>query len=168
MTISSAGSPIFRIPWKVSWVIYNSLSVFPSWKWRGELPHKLTGIDHNPTMECVPCCPIDRCSLGANPWSTGWFDDNRPRWRPEDGWLGVGCWQSLVVCWVRKGQSKLMGSVHCTRIPFILATINQSHCSPLLVLYSADPLVDLKTHIGTSTNVLFLCHDSHNPLCSWI
>ena len=32
------------------------------------------------------------------------------------------------------GQGELMGSIHCTRIPFILVTISQSHLSPLLNL----------------------------------
>ena len=64
-----------------------------------------------------------------------------------------------------KGQGNLMGSIHCTWIPFILIAINQSHCLPLLVLYSANPQIDPKTHISTSAIVLFLCHGSHDPLC---
>ena len=48
-----------------------------------------------------------------------------------------------------------MGSIHCTWIPFILIVTNQSHRLPLLLPYSADPLVDLKTHIGTRTIELF-------------
>ena len=58
-----------------------------------------------------------------------------------------------------------MGSIRCTRIPFILVMINQSHLSPLLKSYSANPLLDPKTHFGTSTVELFLCHDSHDLLC---
>ena len=54
-----------------------------------------------------------------------------------------------------KGQGELMGSIRCTQIPLILIATNQSHCLPLLILYSADPLVDLKTHTGTSTVELF-------------
>ena len=82
----------------------------------------------------------------------------------------IGCWMLAVIGSVlrRKSQNKLMGSICCTQIPFILITISQSHHSPLSVLYSANPLVDLKTHTGTGTIVLFLCHDSHNPLCLWI
>ena len=58
------------------------------------------------------------------------------------------------------------GAIHrCTQILFILIVINQSHHSPLSDLYSANPQVDLKTHTGTDTVVLFLCHDSHDPLC---
>ena len=53
------------------------------------------------------------------------------------------------------GQGKLMGSIHCTRIPFILVAINQSHLSPLSKPYSANPLGDPKTHIGTGTVELF-------------
>ena len=83
--------------------------------------------------------------------------------RPDDGMLHVGHGRDGVSS--EKGQGKLMGSICCTQIPFILITISQSHHSPLSVLYSANPLVDLKTHTGTGTIVLFLCHDSHNPLC---
>ena len=64
-----------------------------------------------------------------------------------------------------KGQGELMGSICCTQIPFILVMTSQSHCLPLSDLYSADLLVDLKTHTGTDAIVLFLCHDSHDPLC---
>ena len=34
---------------------------------------------------------------------------------------------ALVLVWVFR-SSKLMGSICCTRIPFILIVINQSHC----------------------------------------
>ena len=61
------------------------------------------------------------------------------------------------------GQGKLMGSIRCTRFPFILVVINQSHLSPLSKSYSANPLVDLKTHLSTGTVELFSCHDSHDP-----
>ena len=53
------------------------------------------------------------------------------------------------------GQSELMGSIRCTQIPLILVTTNQSHLSLLSRPYSANPLVDLKTHIGTGTIELF-------------
>ena len=53
------------------------------------------------------------------------------------------------------GQGELMGSIHCTWIPFILITINQSHLSPLSKSYSANPRVDPKTHFGTGTVELF-------------
>ena len=53
------------------------------------------------------------------------------------------------------GQGELMGSICRTRIPFILVTTGQSHLSPLSRPYSADPLVDPKTHIGTGTVELF-------------
>ena len=43
----------------------------------------------------------------------------------------------------------------CTQIPCILVTTCQSHHSPLSILYSADPLVDPKTHIGTGIIELF-------------
>ena len=53
------------------------------------------------------------------------------------------------------GQGELMGSIRCTRIPFILIAINQSHLSPLLKSYSANPLLDLKTHFDTGIVELF-------------
>ena len=53
------------------------------------------------------------------------------------------------------GQGELMGSVCYTQIPFILIVTNQSHLSPLLKSYSANPLEDLKTHFGTDTVELF-------------
>ena len=74
-------------------------------------------------------------------------------WRPDDGVLHVGHWRDSVSS--KKGQGELMGSIRCTQIPFILIMINQSHRSPLSLLYSADPLVDLKTHTSTSTIELF-------------
>ena len=48
-----------------------------------------------------------------------------------------------------------MGSFQCSQIPFILVAISQSHLSPLSRPYSANPHVDLKTHISTSTIELF-------------
>ena len=53
------------------------------------------------------------------------------------------------------GQGKLIGSIHCTWIPFILVVINQSHLLPLSKSYSVNPLTDPKTHIGTGTVELF-------------
>ena len=53
------------------------------------------------------------------------------------------------------GQGELLGSIRCTRIPFILVAISQSHLSPLSRPYSANPHVDPKTHIGTGTIELF-------------
>ena len=81
--------------------------------------------------------------------------------------LMIGCWSKDI--WTsglsEMGQGELMGSIRCTRIPFILVVTNQSHLSPLSGSYSANPLPDPKTHFGTGTVVLFLCHDSHDPLC---
>ena len=48
-----------------------------------------------------------------------------------------------------------MESICCTWIPFILVVTSQSHHSPLSLLYSANPLVDLKTHTSTGTVELF-------------
>ena len=86
---------------------------------------------------------------------------------PKVAALMIGCWSKDIWTSVlsEKGQDELMGSIRCTRIPFILVAINQSHLSPLSKSYSSNPLVDPKTHFGTGTVVLFLCHDSHNPLC---
>ena len=50
--------------------------------------------------------------------------------RSDDGMLHVGHWKYSVLD--EMGQGKLMGFIRCTRIPFILVTINQSHLSPLL------------------------------------
>ena len=61
-------------------------------------------------------------------------------------------WNSVLS---KRGQGELMGSIRCTRIPFILVVTNQSHLSPLSESYSSNPLVDLKTHFGTSTIELF-------------
>ena len=61
-------------------------------------------------------------------------------------------WSSVLS---EMGQGELMGSICCTRIPFILVAINQSYLSPLLKSYSANPLIDPKTHIGTGTVELF-------------
>ena len=81
--------------------------------------------------------------------------------------LMIGCWSRDI--WTsglsEMGQGELMGSIRCTRIPFILVAINQSHLSPLSEPYSSNPLLDPKTHFGTGTVVLFLCHESHDPLC---
>ena len=61
-------------------------------------------------------------------------------------------WSSVLS---EMGQGELMGSIHCTQIPFILVTTNQSHLSPLSTSYSANPLVDPKTHFSTGTIELF-------------
>ena len=61
-------------------------------------------------------------------------------------------WNSVLS---EMGQGELMGSICCTRIPPILVVTNQSHLSPLLKSYSANPLVDPKIHFGTGTVELF-------------
>ena len=69
----------------------------------------------------------------------------------------IGCWSKDI--WTsalsEMGQGELMGSIHYTRIPFILVATNQSHLSPLSKSYSSNPLLDPKTHFGTSTVELF-------------
>ena len=76
---------------------------------------------------------------------------------PKVAALMIGCWSKDI--WTsalsEMGQGELMGSVRCTRIPFILVTINQSHLSPLSRSYSSNPLEELKTHFSTSTDELF-------------
>ena len=49
-----------------------------------------------------------------------------------------------------------MGSIRCTRVPFILVAVNQSHLLPLSKSYSANPLLDPKTHFGTGIVELFV------------
>ena len=96
-----------------------------------------------------------------------WMIRRRPS-SPKTRGQMIGCWMLAVIGSVlseERSKSKLMGFIHCTWIPFILVTINQSHCSPLLRPYSVNPQVDPKTHTSTNTIVLFLCHDSHDPLC---
>ena len=100
-------------------------------------------------------CPNTECHQEANLWLAGWLDDDHAPWRLEDGWWDVACWPLEYSVATEKGQGKLMGSIHCTQIPFILIAINQSHLSPLSLLYSANPLVDPKTHASTSTIKLF-------------
>ena len=77
-----------------------------------------------------------------------------PKGRSLDNWMlkQRHRWSSVLS---EMGQGKLMGSIHCTQIPFILVTINQSHLSPLLKSYSSNPLVDPKTHFDTGTVEFF-------------
>ena len=84
---------------------------------------------------------------------------------PKVAALMIGCWSKDIWTSVSSemGQGELMGSIRCTRIPFILVATSQSHLSPLSKPYPSNPLPDPKTHFRTGTIVLFLCHDSHNP-----
>ena len=70
---------------------------------------------------------------------------------PKVANLMIGCWSKDI--WTsalsEMGQGELMGTIRCTWIPFILVAINQSHLSPLLKSYSANPLLDPKTHFDT-------------------
>ena len=99
----------------------------------------------------------------------------------RDHWMGPlpkGCslddwmleqrhgWNSVLT---EMGQGELMGSIHCTRIPFILVVISQSHLSPLSKSYSVNPLLDLKTHFDTGTIELFFVtiltnHHAYQPM----
>ena len=80
--------------------------------------------------------------------------DPFPESRSLDDWMlkKRHRWSSVLS---EMGQGELMGSIRCTRIPFILTVINQSHLSPLSTSYSANPLLDPKTHFGTGTVELF-------------
>ena len=81
--------------------------------------------------------------------------------------LMIGCWSKDIWTSVlsEMGQDELMGSIRCTRIPFILVAISQSHLSPLSRILLSQPTPDPKTHFGTGTVECFFCHDSHDPLC---
>ena len=76
---------------------------------------------------------------------------------PKVAALMIGCWSKDIWTSVSSemGQGELMGFIHCTRIPFILVAISQSHLSPLSESYSSNPLLDPKTHFSTSTIELF-------------
>ena len=76
---------------------------------------------------------------------------------PKVADLMIGCWSKDIWTSVlsEMGQGELMGSIRCTRIPFILAAINQSHLSPLSKSYSSNPRLDPKTHFGTGIIELF-------------
>ena len=76
---------------------------------------------------------------------------------PKVAALIMGCWSKDIWTSVlsEMGQGELMGSIRRTRIPFILAMINQSHLLPISKPYSSNPLVDPKTHFSTSTIELF-------------
>ena len=87
---------------------------------------------------------------------------------PKVATLMTGCWRrdiDGVVCCLRWVKASWWDLSTVLGFPFILVTINQSHLSLLPKSYSANPHVDPKTHFGTGTIVLFLCHDSHNPPC---
>ena len=86
---------------------------------------------------------------------------------PKVAALMIGCWSRDIwfSAWSEMGQGELMGSIRCTQIPFILVVISQSHLLPLSEPYSSNPLPDPKTHFSTGTVKLFICHNSHNPLC---
>ena len=69
----------------------------------------------------------------------------------------MGCWDNNMRNSVlsEMGQGKLMEFIRCTQIPFILIAINQLHLLSLSRSYSANPPVDPKTHVRTSTVELF-------------
>ena len=85
-----------------------------------------------------------------------------PKGRSLDDWMlkKRHGWNSVLS---EMGQGELMGSIRCTWISFILVVISQSHLSPLLKSYSANPLLDPKTHFGTGTVGLFFVMILTNP-----
>ena len=151
-----SSSPSLRIPWKVSWVIYKILlSVSLSRNKEGNYlvhcwvlsPPRCRGMHliikpSNVTKE--PTCGQQNRRMR----------DLLPEGSQLDDWMlkKRHRWSSALS---EKGQGELMGFICCTQIPFILVAINQSHLLPLLKSYSANPLIDLKTHFGTSTIELF-------------
>ena len=90
-------------------------------------------------------------------------------WRSDDWVLHVGHGRGNVL--IEKGQGELTGSIRCTWIPFILVVTSQSHRLPLSLFYSADPLVDPKTHTSINTIELFfvmiLTITSYHTFISW-
>ena len=86
---------------------------------------------------------------------------------PKVAALMIGCWSKDIWTSVlsEMGQGELMGFIHCTRIPFILVAINQSHLSPLSKSYSVNPPPDPKTHFGTGTVELSFVMILMTPLC---
>ena len=150
-----SSSPSLWILWKVSWVICKILlSVSLSRNKEGnylvcrwvESPPRRQGIlfiAESSNVAQEPTSGQQGHWLGMFP-EGGCLDDWMLKKRHR--------WSSALS---EKGQGELMGFICCTQIPFILVAINQSHLSPLLKSYSANPLVDPKTHFSTSTVELF-------------
>ena len=141
MAVSS--SPALRIPWKVAWVIYNFSSVFLSRRneERNYLEHRWImspsrrwGILFVAELSNIPKKPT-RGQRNRRPGPL-------PEGRSLDDWMLEKRYASVLS---EIGQGKLMGSIRCTRIPFILIKISQSYLSPLSKPYSSNPLPDLKT-----------------------
>ena len=150
-----SSSPSLQIPWKVSWVIYTILlSVSQSRNEEGNY------------LDChwVMSPPRQRCILFIAEPSNVTQEPTSGQWNCRPRLFSEGCcfddwvlekrhrWASRLS---EMGRGELMGSIHCTRIPFILIVISQSHLLPLLKSYSVNPLLDPKTHFGTGTVKLF-------------
>ena len=150
-----SSSPSLRIPWKVSWVIYKIL-LSVSLSRNKEKNYLMCHWVMSPPQRWGILFIAESSNVTQEPTS-----GQRDRWLrmfPEgpclDDWMlkKRHRWNSVLS---EMGQGKLMGSICCTRIPFILVTINQSHLSPLSKSYSSNPLIDPKTHFSTSTIELF-------------
>ena len=61
---------------------------------------------------------------------------------PKTGAQMIGCWKiaDMVVCRVGKGQSELMGSIHCTRI-----SLYPCYDQPIMSLTTIEPLLSRPT-----------------------
>ena len=136
-----SSSPPLRIPWKVSWVIYNFSSAFLSRrnKERGYLEHRWV---MSPSRRRGILFVAEPSNIAQEPTR-----GQRNRWSrplPEghslDDWMleQRHRWNSVLS---EMGQGELMGFICCTRIPFILVATSQSHLSPLSKSYSPNPLM---------------------------
>ena len=79
----------------------------------------------------------------------------------------IGCWMLAVIGSVSSEErSKQVDGIY-----LLYSNSLYPHCDqPITSLATIDPLLSQptgrsETHTSTSTIVLFLCHDSHNPLC---
>ena len=121
-----SSSPSLQIPWKVSWVIYKILSVSLSRNKEGNYlvccwvmsPPRRRGMH----LVIEPSNVAKEPTCGQQNWRSG---NLFPESRSLDDWMlkERHRWSSVLS---EMGQGKLMGSIRCTRIPFILVTINQS------------------------------------------
>ena len=84
----------------------------------------------------------------------------------------IGCWKIAAIGSVlSEERSKWVDGIY----PLYSDSLYPCCDQPITSLATISPLlswpigrIDPKTHTGTGTIVLFLCHDSHDPLCLWI
>ena len=160
-----SSSPSLRILWKVSWVTYKillSISLSRNKEGNYLVCHWVMSPPRRRGMNLV----IKTSNVAKEPTCgqrNRWLGNLFPEGHRFDDWMlkKRHRWSSGLS---EMGQGELMGSIHCIRIPFILIAISQSHLSPLSKSYSANPLVDPKTHFGTGTIELFLSWFSWTPM----